>query len=217
VVGGPHGGKHVSENAVEGPQTVMRKASFTLVSTWNNGSRHASGAGYGIRFSRGVLETIFQPNTKSIRLRIGADHATEHTVRISNSFWTGCPEVRDQRIGIWLKILGLDHWETGRPHKLVFEHCASHYLLRDLKRGTTYAPLNDYLTLCKATGCSEAHLSFPQIELMLRRPLPKASSTLPAWWSNTRRTHVQAEAWMAAGYSAEVNLDRRSVVFVSTK
>lgn len=190
----------------------MKNVPFTLVSAWNNGNHHSSGAGCGIRFRRGDLETLF-PEPGSIRLRIGEKGAEECTIRLSNSFWKGCPEIRDKRIGLWLINSGLGCWEKGRPPKLVFERRASHCVLRDFQRENTYAPLQDYLTLCGKHGVREVRLNFSDIERILRRALPESAFTRPAWWSRSPKAHVQAQAWTSAGYSPQVDWRERTVKF----
>lgn len=58
-------------------------------------------------------------------------------------------------------------------------------------------------------------LSFAEIAAVLGSPLPKSALQYPAWWANQRGSgHVQANAWLNAGFhSADVDLKRRSVTF----
>jgi hypothetical protein len=46
-------------------------------------------------------------------------------------------------------------------------------------------------------------LSFKEVEEILQFPLPASARRYPAWWSNSGGTHVQAQAWMEAGYRTE--------------
>ena len=61
----------------------------------------------------------------------------------------------------------------------------------------------------------EAPMSFAQIEGILDFPLPSSARRLQAWWANTGGTHVQAAAWLDAGWrTARVDLGAERVVFV---
>ncbi|OEO32946.1 hypothetical protein VW23_009030 [Devosia insulae DS-56] len=65
----------------------------------------------------------------------------------------------------------------------------------------------------EATG--EVELTFEQIEQTLGFDLPVSARRYPAWWSNSGGTHVQASAWMDAGYrTADVNVGAGRVRFV---
>jgi hypothetical protein len=46
-------------------------------------------------------------------------------------------------------------------------------------------------------------LTFDDVEEVLGCVLPASARRYPAWWSNSGGTHVQAQAWMAAGYRTE--------------
>lgn len=55
--------------------------------------------------------------------------------------------------------------------------------------------------LSQSGGIVEA--SFDEVETILGVALPASARRYPAWWSNSGGTHVQAEAWMGAGYRTE--------------
>lgn len=76
---------------------------------------------------------------------------------------------------------------------------------------TKYDPLLKLLEA--ATG--EVELTFEAIEETLGFALPASARRYPAWWSNSGGTHVQASAWMDAGYrTAGVNVGAGRVRFV---
>ena len=65
----------------------------------------------------------------------------------------------------------------------------------------------------RATG--QIELSFEEIEQALGTKLPASARRYAAWWSNSGGTHVQAAAWMDAGYRTEdVNITAGRVRFV---
>lgn len=85
------------------------------VTTWNNGSFNMSGAGYGIRISKELRNRYFNINWDSIVL-----YVEEKTVEIKlrDTFWTTCSELRSKEIGLFLIKNGLDKWDKGQPHEL---------------------------------------------------------------------------------------------------
>lgn len=74
-----------------------------------------------------------------------------------------------------------------------------------------YEPLGRYLVRSRK---SELALKFAEIEKVLGFPLPKSARRYAAWWSNNEGSHVQAQAWLAAGYHTEqVDLAGGKLVF----
>jgi hypothetical protein len=70
-----------------------------------------------------------------------------------------------------------------------------------------YTPLRTFLA---RAGKSDLELSFEDIEHTLGFPLPRSARVHRPWWSNEQSgSHVQARAWMDAGYQVwEVDLNR---------
>jgi len=63
-----------------------------------------------------------------------------------------------------------------------------------------YDPLREHLRL---NGSSRIEMTFAQIEAIVGG-LPQSAYEHKAWWSNEQGgNHVQAHAWMAAGYRTE--------------
>lgn len=75
-----------------------------------------------------------------------------------------------------------------------------------------YAPLYDHLRAADTPTCT---LSFQQVEQLLEERLPASARQHRAWWANEAEgSHVQAAAWMDAGWRvAEVDLETGSVRF----
>jgi hypothetical protein len=75
-----------------------------------------------------------------------------------------------------------------------------------------YRPLEHYLRDLPANQ-REVTLSFEQIERILNDKLPPSAYQYQAWWANQRTgTHVEAYAWMNAGWKVEtVNLSEKWV------
>jgi hypothetical protein len=57
-------------------------------------------------------------------------------------------------------------------------------------------------------------LRFEDIERIIGAKLPASARRHPAWWSNSASGHVNAQAWLGAGFKAEqVDLAEAQVVF----
>jgi hypothetical protein len=82
------------------------------VAGWNNGDWNASGAGYGVRISRADRDKNFKREWSSVIVKIGGREPTE--IKLTDSFWKDCIELRSRAIGVWMMALGLRSWP---PHK----------------------------------------------------------------------------------------------------
>jgi len=78
-----------------------------------------------------------------------------------------------------------------------------------------YTPLGKYLKNIPA-NVSDMTLSFENIIEIIGSPLPYSAYHYPAWWSNEKHgNHVEAHAWMNAGWKVEdVDWGRKTVKFV---
>lgn len=75
-----------------------------------------------------------------------------------------------------------------------------------------YSPLESFL---ENSGSAEVPMSFSKIEKILEFPLPTSAHKYAAWWSNNATGHVNAQAWLSAGYkAAKVDLEKKKLVFV---
>lgn len=75
-----------------------------------------------------------------------------------------------------------------------------------------YDPLTRHL---KGRYGAQIPMTFVEIEKVLDSKLPRSAHEYAAWWANhPGETHVQAKAWMDAGFeTTEVDRDRKRVVF----
>lgn len=77
-----------------------------------------------------------------------------------------------------------------------------------------YAALRVFLA---ARSESRIVLSFAEIAAAAKVKLPASAFRYPQWWQNDAEHHVQAKAWLEAGYKTEnVDLDAQRVEFVRT-
>jgi hypothetical protein len=75
-----------------------------------------------------------------------------------------------------------------------------------------YEPLHLHL---KKQHLKRVRMSFAQIEKLLGEGLPPSASAHRAWWANEAAgQHVQARAWLDAGFRVDdVDLDQGAVKF----
>ena len=79
-----------------------------------------------------------------------------------------------------------------------------------MNKGSKYYPLFESL---RRRGQDEVTLTFVKIEALLGSDLPESARSARGWWSNRGGGGLQAQAWMDAGYHAEVDLDQKRVTF----
>jgi CBS domain-containing protein len=83
--------------------------------------------------------------------------------------------------------------------------------------GGKYVPLRDYLENIKQEGIVNLQLAFDQIENLLGEDLPDSARQHRAWWGNDYSTHVQAIAWLSAGWLVDgVDMNKEEVDFRQT-
>ena len=80
---------------------------------WNNGSPTKSGAGYGLRISKGDRDSAFSPDWDSVAIDLPNGHCA--TVTLSEAFWRKCIELRSAEVGRWMLDEGLAPWPKGQP------------------------------------------------------------------------------------------------------
>jgi hypothetical protein len=74
------------------------------------------------------------------------------------------------------------------------------------KRDVKYEPLRQWLKSESSRG--EITMSFADVERLIGAVLPSSAFRHQAWWANDA-THVQAEAWMSAGWLVDA-VDQRA-------
>lgn len=91
--------------------------------TWNNGSHHSSGAGYGIKLSLFDREANFSPDWGIVLLFLeGNDNPIEVNVA-KRSFWSkSCGELIHKGIGNWFQQNGISSWAKGMPYNVYLYH-----------------------------------------------------------------------------------------------
>jgi hypothetical protein len=90
-----------------------------LVTAWNNGKHHRSGAGYGVRIREEDREHYFRKDWKAVFIRF-ENAEFEAKINIDKlSFWgKSCGELVKKEIGSWLITNNLAPWDKGEPPKL---------------------------------------------------------------------------------------------------
>ena len=76
-----------------------------------------------------------------------------------------------------------------------------------------YDALNRDLISKANAGERNVSMTFSEIERILGDPLPASARKHRPWWANDK-THVQAEAWMDAGWEVDhVDINSEQVTF----
>ena len=89
------------------------------------------------------------------------------------------------------------------------KHVNSYKEIKNLSNVGKYYLLEKYL---ERQSAPEITLTFPEIERIIGEQLPASAYKYPAWWANGG--HIQADAWLNAGWKVgELKLGK-SVVFV---
>ena len=74
-----------------------------------------------------------------------------------------------------------------------------------------YEPLTIFL---QAQRLDRLIMSFADVERELGFKLPPSAYVHPAWWANEQSSHVQARAWIRAGFETEqVDVGSKKLVF----
>ena len=85
---------------------------------WNNGSHHATGAGYGIQLDANDRNKYFDTNWNTVTLFL-EETSCPISVNVDKpSFWGEvCKELIKKEIGIWLIDNGVAPWPKMHPQK----------------------------------------------------------------------------------------------------
>jgi len=94
-----------------------------IVSAWNNGRHHPTGAGYGIKIKIKDRNAYFDEKWKHVILILEGRYGEIRINIDKDSFWDPvCRELCHREIGIWLRDNFEIPWKKGRPYKLAMEH-----------------------------------------------------------------------------------------------
>ena len=87
---------------------------------WDNGSpNNRTGEGYGIRIVPKDRDRYFQRTKSSVNIELGNGDLVK--VKLSDSFWRDCAELRSAKIGKWMLNVGLAPWPINSPPNLRLE------------------------------------------------------------------------------------------------
>ena len=94
-----------------------------IVTAWNNGKHHQSGAGYGLKLSIVDRDLYFNRGWGNALIRLQGE-SSNISVNINKmSFWDiRCRELISKDIGKWLIKNKKTPWAKGHPPKMAMEH-----------------------------------------------------------------------------------------------
>jgi hypothetical protein len=89
-----------------------------LVTAWNNGQHHRTGAGYGFKLRVEDRDKYFKRSWSTVFVSLpGVSDEVELNIAKS-SFWGGtCRELISREFGQWLIQRGYAPWDSGVPPK----------------------------------------------------------------------------------------------------
>ena len=96
----------------------MEETSFTAV-TWNNGEKHKSGAGFGIKISALNRDIFFNRKWETVFLDLEGGSSSIEVNVDKESFWNpDCGELINKEIGLWFMENKIENWQRGKPYGL---------------------------------------------------------------------------------------------------
>ena len=169
--------------------------------------------GFGVNtFGKRALEKIadFYEKNKAI-----IEKNRVRTLDFATGQPTGRLYTRAKVIDMIFFIEGINQ---GVSTEITNEEPAIDVIIEGAKNNTMtgkYTPLEHYLRDLSANQ-QEVTLPFEHIEKILNDKLPRSAYQYQAWWANQRTgSHVEAHAWMDAGWKVEaVNFSEKWVWFV---
>ncbi|MBL7183887.1 MAG: hypothetical protein ISS50_05495 [Anaerolineae bacterium] len=94
-----------------------------IVTAWNNGKHHPTGAGYGLKVEAKDRDRYFRKEWRNVFLKLEGE-VEEVVVNVDKpSFWDPtCRELINKEIGVWLIKNGKAPWPKGHPPKMRMVH-----------------------------------------------------------------------------------------------
>ena len=91
-----------------------------IVTAWNNGQHHPSGAGYGLKLQAEDRDRYFRKEWKYVIVELEGYSKPVKLNIDKPSFWnTTCRELISKEFGVWLIENNLAPWPKGKPPKLM--------------------------------------------------------------------------------------------------
>ena len=92
------------------------------VTSWNNGSHHATGAGYGFKIKIEDRDKHFDPAWGSVIVQLPNGDEVQSNID-KESFWgANCRELINKEFGVWLIGKKYAPWGKGQPPKFELTH-----------------------------------------------------------------------------------------------
>jgi hypothetical protein len=92
-----------------------------IVTAWNNGKHHSSGAGYGLKLDPSDRDRYFRRAWGHVLIEL--PNGVRATANIDkDSLWGAqCRELISKEIGRWLRSQGMAPWPGRRPPRLMLD------------------------------------------------------------------------------------------------
>ena len=81
---------------------------------WRNGKKDSS-TGYGLCVSK-KYRNLFPKNWANIIVTICYENESETiTFNLKDTFWTKCPDLKNNSVRKWFELSGIIHWSERKP------------------------------------------------------------------------------------------------------
>lgn len=89
-----------------------------IVTAWNSGEHHSTGAGYGLKVNADDRDKNFDGNWTSVLLELeGRDGDIEVAIDKKSFWYSDCRELINKEIGVWLIENDKAPWPKENPPK----------------------------------------------------------------------------------------------------
>jgi len=85
------------------------------VTAWKNGPLGTSGLIFGIRVGVENAHEFFEKRWTEVIIEVGRSAAT---CRLSATFWSSCPELRNALFEEWMRAQNLIPWKPQNPNRI---------------------------------------------------------------------------------------------------
>lgn len=92
-----------------------------IVTAWNNGSFHTSGAGYGLKIDITDRDRFFNREWESVMLELEGEAPIRVNIKKASFWGKTCHELIKKEIGLWLLKNRKAPWPKGQPPKFFLE------------------------------------------------------------------------------------------------
>ena len=96
-----------------------------IVTAWNNGEHHPTGAGYGFKIAIQDRDAHFNQNWTTVVVLLPSGVEVEANINKSTFWGNPCRELINKQFGMWLLERGLAPWKKGHPPRFELSYISA--------------------------------------------------------------------------------------------